>query len=307
MSHSPVLAVLDHVQLPTLTRGRAPRWLLLIGLLVLTPACRRSHDILEAPGASGGADADGPPPLPALTNCGLGTARLEELVVRLGACEGVPAHGTLGAIAMMGLGHPDEHVLSWWSAVGAEPPGDCAYLECVLRASTCDEVSFCGLLGSSGDCAVPGALRCNGALLERCRSDGVWYGLADCGALGGDCRASDEGPIGCELVGPPCPPDAPVRWCDGDALVRCTPGGAVWTHCDEAVVGTTCQPLLGGESGSIACLDPGSECTVLATPETLTCTSGTLDLCFAGRRTTIDCSAYGYTCDAYSCSVAPMP
>jgi hypothetical protein len=93
--------------------------------------------------------------------------------------------------------------------------------------------------------------------------------------------------------------------CDGDNLVRCMPNdGAssysmeVTLNCGDLMEGGTCiETPVGGEAPGPACVAPEPDC-VNAFGGSSCESDRELSICLFGRKTTVDCAAYGYDrCD----------
>jgi hypothetical protein len=192
--------------------------------------------------------------------------------------------------------------VDWWLVnVNAERP----LADCVMRATTCPAVHACtheheDRTAAAYCAAHPGVFSaCDGKRFISCEGDqGQESTLVDCATLGGTCGQHDNGGLvvrGC--VSPSvCPPNAPERRCEGDALIGCEGDIAERSVCSK---GTHCRAA-PDENGS-----PSASCEVDGATR---CTSASMARCegdvavacvvngrYPGVHRT-SCADYGLTC-----------
>ena len=161
--------------------------------------------------------------------------------------------------------------VDWWLVNDeAERP----LADCVMRASTCDEVERCthapGDPGAETFCrAHPGTLStCDGTRFVSCEAGRPEESvLTDCSRLGGTCgEVRRDGLVirGC-ISKSACPDGAPPLRCDGDGfLLDCSEGVAerracpAGTRCRQAVDGDEQHSARCESSNGKACSIPGS-------------------------------------------------
>lgn len=172
---------------------------------------------------------------------------------------------------------------------GLRPLGDAeAYWSCLARAKTCAEIERCVFGGPRPACTATGFLGCSASVRVDC-SNSPFRGAERCAAQGRTCvrYATDS-----------------LSQCTGTLGRACTTGGCAGTHRVECTDGGTASVDIGEDcatmgAGRCAADAKGAACVPTGTaPCGATRCESTLSTgCADGRRTVLDCAAWGLTCN----------
>lgn len=197
--------------------------------------------------------------------------------------------------------------------------------------------SQCFVSGSLARCAVSSCpplsqvFTCVGATLSLCGIGSKLRQELDCAALDQNCLTTSE-TLGAGVVEQQiaictaADNAAPTSVCSGHGLAACTPDGAAMVLCNhvgkvegypavgavevvypcEKELGWRCEEVTGGPLAS--CVRPDAECTPVDAGVNR-CDGDHLEVCLAGRRERVDCTAAGARCHegaaGASCTFAP--
>lgn len=237
--------------------------------------------------------------------CGLNNGQLVQGALRGAACLNLPAAAFFDDLSR-GMFFGEVLLAGYTKATF----GSCEFVKCLNDATDCEQARACDAARLLGPCDPSERVRrCDGSMLEACLWDGTayrWYRTTDCERVGAEC-VERVCPNGACLPTATCVREPMQQFCDyygrcdGDNLVRCMPydGASIYAYevsldCGELVEGGTCvETPVGGEV-------PAPACTV-AEPDCVNsfggggCESDTeISLCLFGRKTTLDCTDYGY-------------
>jgi hypothetical protein len=186
-------------------------------------------------------------------------------------------------------------------------------VQCLNDATTCEQARECDAARLKGPCDAGRVGRCDGSTLEACLYDGLdwrWYATTDCERVGAAC-VERVCPNGACLPTATCVREPMLQFCDyygrcdGNNLVRCMPNDGASTYslevtldCGDLMEGGTCiETPVGGEVPGPACVAPEPDC-INAFGGSSCESDRELSICLFGRKTTVDCAAYGYDrCD----------
>ena len=242
--------------------------------------------------------------------CGLSNGQLVQGALRGAACVNLPAAAFLDDLSR-GMFYGEVLLAGYTKATF----GSCEFVQCLNDATDCEQARACDAARLLGPCDQNERVRrCDGSTLEACLWDGTayrWYRTTDCERVGAEC-VERVCPNGACLPTATCVREPMIQFCDyygrcdGNNLVRCMPtDGAsyyameVSLDCGSLAEGGTCiETPVGGEVPGPACAAPEPDC-VNAFGGASCASERELTLCLFGRKTTVDCTAYGYDrCEA---------
>lgn len=193
--------------------------------------------------------------------------------------------------------------VDWWLVNRHD---EAPLVDCLARASSCGDVHACtherSDPGAAAFCAAHPTTfsACEGNKVYDCQGDdGQESVVVDCAALAGKCVEHAQGGLvvrGCESPAL-CPPNAPERRCDGDAIVNCEGSLVEKRTCP---LGTRCAARKD-ENGAPTAQCEGSASPPCTPPFGARCDGDVAVVCvqngrFPGSRHT-DCASYGMRCE----------
>ena len=242
--------------------------------------------------------------------CGLSNGQLVQGALRGAACLNLPAAAFLDDLSR-GLFYGEVLLAGYTKATF----GSCEFVQCLNDATDCEQARDCDAARLLGPCDQNERVRrCDGSMLEACLWDGTeyrWYRTTDCERVGAEC-VERVCPNGACLPTATCVREPMLPFCDyygrceGNNLVRCMPNDGAASYamevtldCGDLAEGGTCiETPVGGEVPGPACVAPEPDC-VNAFGGASCASERELTLCLFGRKTTVDCTAYGYDrCEA---------
>jgi hypothetical protein len=240
--------------------------------------------------------------------CGLSNGQLVQGALRGAACLNLPAAAFLDDLSR-GMFYGNLLLAGYLKATF----GSCEFVQCLNDATTCEQARECDAARLKGPCDAGRVGRCDGSTLEACLYDGLdwrWYATTDCERVGAAC-VERVCPNGACLPTATCVREPMIQFCDyygrcdGDNLVRCMPNDGASSYslevtldCGDLMEGGTCiETPVGGEVPGPACVAPEPDC-INAFGGSSCESDRELSICLFGRKTTVDCAAYGYDrCD----------
>jgi hypothetical protein len=221
------------------------------------------------------------PPAAEVTSSSVAANELARASAVLSGCMGI--HVVLAADVLVG------EASLYFGPLGTEEWRQ-SYVTCLaLVEEGCADASACGIEFFQGPCEDS----CEAGVLTRCGDDGG--AAVACESLGGVCfEGIDCIPAGAATCAVPQP-----LTCDGDVLTGCHglsgEEGFVTTF-DCAAEGGHC---VADESGDATCQCSGAACAedvgACDPSEKPTCYGSVLGACTLGERTSVDCTALGFT------------
>ena len=246
--------------------------------------------------------------------CGLSNGQLVQGALRGAACLNLPAAAFLDDLSR-GMFFGEVLLAGYTKATF----GSCEFVQCLNDATDCEQARACDAARLLGPCDPSERVRrCDGSMLEACLWDDTayrWYRTTDCERVGAEC-VERVCPNGACLPTATCVREPMLQFCDyygrcdGNNLVRCMPTDGASSYamevsldCGSLAEGGTCaETPVGGEVPGPACVAPEPDC-VNAFGGTSCESERELTLCLFGRKTTVDCTAYGYDrCEAWRSS-----
>ena len=242
--------------------------------------------------------------------CGLNNGQLVQGALRGAACLNLPTAAFLDDLSR-GMFFGEVLLAGYTKATF----GSCEFVQCLNDATDCEQARACDAGRLLGPCDPSERVRrCDGSMLEACLWDDTayrWYRTTDCERVGAEC-VERVCPNGACLPTATCVREPMLQFCDyygrcdGNNLVRCMPTDGASSYamevsldCGSLAEGGTCaETPVGGEVPGPACVAPEPDC-VNAFGGTSCESERELTLCLFGRKTTVDCTAYGYDrCEA---------
>ena len=242
--------------------------------------------------------------------CGLSNGQFVQGALRGAACLNLPAAAFLDDLSR-GMFYGEVLLAGYTKATF----GSCAFVQCLNDATDCEQARACDAARLLGPCDQNERVRrCDGSTLEACLWDGTayrWYRTTDCERVGAEC-VERVCPNGACLPTATCVREPMIEFCDyygrcdGNNLVRCMPNDGAASYamevtldCGSLAEGGSCiETPVGGEVPGPACVAPEPDC-VNAFGGASCASERELTLCLFGRKTTVDCTAYGYDrCEA---------
>jgi hypothetical protein len=155
-------------------------------------------------------------------------------------------------------------------------------MACAAEAADCDGYLDCAMGGDRRFCQTHGGSGCNGDFFVSCVAAGdPTPDVAGCAALGltcdGDAACAGAAPVDCLAASPSCVDAGTIELCEEGvhAAIPC-PAGTVCTGADGSAVCTA-----------------GEACDA----RSIACNGEVLEACDGERTVTMDCAAFGLSCD----------